>query len=507
VDSGMQFNRNDEQSAGGAYTRGIVGKKKILSLYRAPPTTEITLDEFEDFALERLCLLRGIEQEKTRGFTGSELNERITKLQNKHMPLKAPVTKGEGGNEEFFRKDVVSHFILRLAYCRTEELRRWFLEQECNLLSFRIDKYLSSEERASFMAEQNMDYEEATANEKIDRRDKLVGLCDVSSDDFANQKYFKVPFAKALKLVRHRDVYVEKGMAFVPVVHLVSIIVATFRANLSKALTEAHHMFETTVGTDTRIAPLLKNMNKQYTGKDFSKSEGGLEKLTADGVEHAAEYNMPLCMKNLHMALKRDKKLKHFGRLQYGLFLKGTGMEVDQSMRFWENWFGKIMGHDEFMKKYAYNIQHMYGKVGGRKSYTPYSCNKIIMGETPAAGQYHGCPYRHMGKDSLAKMLGGLKLGPKDVNKIVRETQDGHYQSACQSHFDAVHPGHQSMPEVGDGAYANHPNAWFNASVKYHRIKNGTLETPPTADENQKITDIQLTGSETIQDSESQMET
>ena len=46
------------------------------------------------------------------------------------------------------------------------------------------------------------------------------------------------------------------------------------------------------------------------------------DKLTPDQVNDAADNNMPLCMKNLHNGLKKDNKLKHWGRLQYGLFLK-----------------------------------------------------------------------------------------------------------------------------------------------------------------------------------------
>lgn len=41
-------------------------------------------------------------------------------------------------------------------------------------------------------------------------------------------------------------------------------------------------------------------------------------------------------MKQLHSALNREHKLKHWGRLQYGLFLKGAGLGVDDAMAFWQ---------------------------------------------------------------------------------------------------------------------------------------------------------------------------
>lgn len=47
-------------------------------------------------------------------------------------------------------------------------------------------------------------------------------------------------------------------------------------------------------------------------------------------------------------------------------------------MAFWRAEFAPLTSGEKFEKQYAYNIRHNYGKEGNRKSYTPYSCLKII---------------------------------------------------------------------------------------------------------------------------------
>lgn len=86
---------------------------RLISLYLDPPTEEVTLDEFETFALDRLQLLRSIETLRTRNVSGDEFIVKIGQQESKYMPLRSHETAAED-----LRKDQISHFILRLAYCR-----------------------------------------------------------------------------------------------------------------------------------------------------------------------------------------------------------------------------------------------------------------------------------------------------------------------------------------------------------------------------------------------------
>ena len=118
-------------------------------------------------------------------------------------------------------------------------------------------------------------------------------------------------------------------------------------------------------------------------------------------------------MRVMHEHLTTHHHLKNTGRLQYGLFLKGIGVTLDDSVQFWKNEFTKKedINEDIFNKKYLYQIQYNYGKVGRRVDYRPAGCNKLI-GESIGSGEVHGCPYKNMDTDELTKKLNEYKLPP-----------------------------------------------------------------------------------------------
>lgn len=51
--------------------------------------------------------------------------------------------------------------------------------------------------------------------------------------------------------------------------------------------------------------------------------------------------SFPLCMRHLHKALRENHHLRHGGRMQYGLFLKGIGLTLEQALQFWRSEFVK----------------------------------------------------------------------------------------------------------------------------------------------------------------------
>lgn len=103
-----------------------------VMMYNLPPTQDITLQTFEEYAIERVNLLRIFEQATSKNLRvlSEEWKEEI-KEEVKQAGMKSYFRLIDGHSStmstedlEARRRDYISHFILRLAYCRSVDLRR-----------------------------------------------------------------------------------------------------------------------------------------------------------------------------------------------------------------------------------------------------------------------------------------------------------------------------------------------------------------------------------------------
>ena len=397
--------------------------------------------------------------------------------------------------------DETSHFILRLSYCQTEDLRRWFLLHESDLMKIRLQ--LLSHDQLGKLVESYLGIKPISKEKKEELRPNLLlqasalsmgssasnGML-ISASEFERTRFFAVPFTQALDLVSRRECYLEGGQAYISQNKVEAILVSRFRAQLSRQLAhlQSHVSLDTTLQHDaegSRVYPLLKNLSRCLVHKEQSEdySMNGADALTASSVSSHVS-NMPLCMREMHKGMKRHGKLRHFGRLQYGLFLKGAGLDLDNALAFFQRHFTAVTG-EQFQKEYSYNIRYNYGKEGKRKSRDPYSCTGIIHGNAPAtSGDFHGCPFKHYDEEHLSTLLQqGLTL--QDRKEILALKKEGHYGLACHKHFVAQHPKALELSsEVPMDNIGNHPNAWFRASRSYQSATTSTpsvTESPPKA--------------------------
>lgn len=180
-------------------------------------------------------------------------------------------------------------------------------------------------------------------------------------------------------------------------------------------------------------------------------------------------------MRNLHSTLRKTSHLKHYGRLQYTLFLKGIGLTMEDCLVFWRQSF-KLITDETFAKEYRYNVRHAYGDVGGDavrrgRGYSPFSCQKILTEHPPGSGESHGCPYRHFSLDNLTDLLHATGVDDRDVLRGVKEdVEKKRYHIACNRVFEWAHKGDIARVKA-DGSLGRgeldtivHPNTYFKRS-------------------------------------------
>ena len=431
------------------YGGGVGGSR--VSMYQVAPDADVSLEDFEQYALDRLHVLIAIEENRSRGKRAEDVESAVIDLWKKHMR-----TVQSDGQQQ---KDLISHFVLRLVHCRTEELRRWFLEMETTLFRFRF-KTESPESQKAFIDEHKLPYRIISSAEFEGVKEKLAQVMRSTNQkgEIGEMAFYKVPFEEILDLVAARKVYIHQGHAYVPRDQLVTIVANHFRSMLSQALVLTNRNWTAMFAAqeEDRLSPILEALSKRYLAPDYSKLNSG-SNVSLKELDGLAMRSFPLCMRHLYLKLQEDHHLRHGGRQQLGLFLKGIGLKLDDALAFWRGAFAPRIPAEKFDKEYAYNVRHNYGKEGKRTDYTPYSCMYIIM-STPGVGDHHGCPYRHFSPENLHAALSGMRLSPKSIDEVMEKTRGRHYQLACAVTFEGAHSCQC------DGI--NHPNQYFDQSRK-----------------------------------------
>lgn len=114
------------------------------------------------------------------------------------------------------RKDHYSHYILRLAFSGTEDLRRRFSRVETMLFKLRFQAD-DGKERRAFVDSLNLSWEQVQEEEKRELGEQLLSATP-GLRRLEDENWFKVDWTRVLELVEHRTVLVRKAKHTFPYV-------------------------------------------------------------------------------------------------------------------------------------------------------------------------------------------------------------------------------------------------------------------------------------------------
>lgn len=215
-------------------------------------------------------------------------------------------------------------------------------------------------------------------------------------------------------------------------------------------------------------------------------SSGKDAPLMASEVDDNARH-FPPCMHQTLRRLRTERHLKYDGRQQFGVFLKGLRMPLEESLVFWRRAFAPRVSDDAFSKQYSYNIRHHYGQEGKRVSAGPQPCTRVIGSTLPNADEssmQHGCPFKAFSAERLAKFIRDYSkaCGVAEANSILNseDSPELHqvlslagskqYQLACTRLFELTH----ALTSNAAVETVTHPHLFFEASRHFASLNSAT---------------------------------
>ncbi|XP_076284469.1 DNA primase large subunit-like isoform X3 [Lasioglossum baleicum] len=382
-----------------------------LQIYNIPPSGDIKFEELLKWCVDRLRVLTIVEQISSQYRTRSTKKYvpiLISELENNGMHDFANLVSTDNSQrrtKHLIRNDCTSHFMLRSAFSFENTHRRWFFTQETKLFKWRLS-LLSADDTKRFMDMNGLQFSAISQEEKQEIQEDLR-TCYAEIKDVEKTTFYK----GAREIVSY-----------------------TYDERIRKILTLPEHV----------------NTQKRNYGK--------YREVFANELDELSRISYPLCMKVLHEALRTKHHLTNGGRVQYGLYLKGIGLSLDNAIKFWKDELTKTVDERTFHKEYQYYIKHFYGQIGRCADYDPFPCSKIF-NSTIGVRDDHGCPYKRMESHVLQNTLSKCGLVRSDIDAIVQHSKEGHYLEACKIYYEATN---NSMIEKT----FDHPNVYFAHSLR-----------------------------------------
>ena len=424
-----------------------------MPIYNSLPFENIQIDQLENLLSERMNLLDFIDQ-KIQTQTASNQDQTSLSIKNKIINQQTLAWD----NEEGLKNDNISFFLIGMAFCKQEATRIWLANLEAKLYIKKLEESKISKDLVF----------ESMNIPLIEVRDVDTNLIDKiqfkknQKERSVINKIYRIPFEYVFNLIPTMNYFIHKGFVYLHDADRMSIIETVFRENTLRKYNNLSKSIDNIL-EDKRIHALLKNLEatREMNKLLDNKNKKELKSLCSlNDIEDHAEQHFPLCMQVLHRFLSKESHLKHNGRLQYGLFLKGIGLSFDESLAFWKKKFSAKTTLDKFEKEYAYNIRHNYGLEGKRANYPPWSCSKIQNLPLPNSTEMHGCPYKVFSEDKLKALLYDMKLKEIDVLKILDKKKTNEFSICCIRQYEAKYP-EQTFEKVGI-----HPNYYYESATK-----------------------------------------
>ncbi|KAG5866593.1 hypothetical protein JTB14_013112 [Gonioctena quinquepunctata] len=319
--------------------------------------------------------------------------------------------------------DRTGHFLLRLlAYCNPN-FRSQFIQNELKLLEIRLNSYDIQDVKQFLKRLMKHAIDNLKESNSDSLRELFVVFIDLSSsmlrkgylrhvfgtyhDHTCNKNILKVPFHHCFSLVANRTVDLNHGYAEFTCGLWKQMLLSLFQTYITTALKEMKYSRGVDKAlTDRRIKYILKEFSSHNSKVSRHSKHFDISKIRE-------EMGMfPLCMLSLYKTLEKTNRLSHNERFDFSLYMKGIGVSLADSLKFWEMAYTKdhascskcTHNWQKNEKRYIYGIRHLYGLEGSRKNYQSRSC-RYLQEKSLGPTEEGGCPFKHFDDENLRSVL------------------------------------------------------------------------------------------------------